>query len=52
MLDGMFEADRVALRTLLEMQLRERVARGTEPDLPRPAPGGVLAGLPAESLVA
>jgi uncharacterized protein YndB with AHSA1/START domain len=52
MFEGMFEADRVALRTLLELQLRERAERGTEPDLPRPTADGVLAGLPPESLVA
>ena len=52
MFEGMFEADRVALRTLLELQLRERAERGTEPDLPRPTSDGLLADLPAASLVA
>ena len=52
MFEGMFEADRVALRTLLELQLRERAQRGAEPDLPRPTADGVLADLPEASLVA
>ena len=52
MFEGMFDADRVALRTLLETKLRERAARGIEPDLPKPAADGVLADLPVESLVA
>jgi len=52
MFEGMFEADRVALRTLLELQLRERAERGAEPDLPRPTADGVLADLPEASLVA
>jgi len=52
MFEGMFEADRVALRTLLELQLRERAERGAEPDLPVPTADGVLADLPAASLVA
>lgn len=50
--EGMFEADRVALRTLLEMKLAERRSRGVEPDLPRPSADGVLADLPAATLVA
>ena len=52
MFEGMFDADRVALRTLLETKLRERAARGIEPDRPKPAADGVLADLPVESLVA
>ena len=52
MFEGMFEADRVALRTLLEMKVAERAARGAEPELPRPSTDGVLADLPAASLVA
>jgi uncharacterized protein YndB with AHSA1/START domain len=52
MFEGMFEADRVALRTLLEMKVREREARGTGPELPRPSADGVLADLPAASMVA
>jgi uncharacterized protein YndB with AHSA1/START domain len=52
MFEGMFEADRVALRTLLEMKVAERSARGAEPALPRPSADGVLADLPAASLVA
>jgi uncharacterized protein YndB with AHSA1/START domain len=52
MFEGMFEADRVALRTLLEMKLAEGKARGPEPALPMPRADGVLADLPAPSLVA
>jgi len=52
MFEGMFEADRVALRTLLEMKVAERKARGTEPDVPKPSADGVLAGLPAASTAA
>jgi uncharacterized protein YndB with AHSA1/START domain len=52
MFEAMFEADKVALRTLLEMKLRERDARGAEPDLPVPSPDGVLSDLPAQSMVA
>jgi hypothetical protein len=51
MFEGMFEADRVALRTLLEMKVAERTARGAEPDIPTPKPDGVLAGMPAISYV-
>ena len=46
MFEGMFEADRVALRTLLEMKLAERQARGAGPPLPQPSADGVLADLP------
>jgi len=49
MFEGMFEADRVALRTLLEMKLLERAARGNEPEVPKPSPDGVLADLPPVS---
>ena len=52
MFEGMFEADRVALRTLLEMKVAERQARGTEPDVPKPSADGVLAGLPAATTAA
>ena len=52
MFEGMFDADRVALRTLLAMKLAELEARGAEPELPRPSPDGVLAELPAPSMVA
>jgi uncharacterized protein YndB with AHSA1/START domain len=51
MFEAMFEADRVALRTLVATKLRERDARGSEPELPAPS-SGVLADLPAPSLVA
>jgi uncharacterized protein YndB with AHSA1/START domain len=47
MFEGMFEADRAALRTMLEMKLMERRARGAEPEIPRPSADGVLADLPA-----
>ena len=46
MFEGMFEADRVALRTLLELKVAERQARGAEPELPKPSADGVLADLP------
>jgi uncharacterized protein YndB with AHSA1/START domain len=52
MFEAMFEADRTALRTLVASKLRERESRGTEPDLPTPSADGVLADLPAASLVA
>jgi len=52
MFEGMFEADRVALRTLLEMKVAERQARGAEPDVPKPSADGVLAGLPAATTAA
>ncbi len=52
MFEGMFEADRVALRTLLELKVAERAARGVEPELPQPSADGVLADLPPASLVA
>jgi len=52
MFEGMFEADRAALRTLLAMKLAERQARGAEPELPKPSADGVLAELPAPSMVA
>jgi uncharacterized protein YndB with AHSA1/START domain len=52
MFEGMFEADRIALQTLVATKLRERAARGAEPDLPQPSAGGVLADLPAASIVA
>jgi uncharacterized protein YndB with AHSA1/START domain len=46
MFEGIFQADRVALETLVATKLAERAARGPEPDLPRPNPDGELAGLP------
>jgi len=52
MFEGMFDADRVALRTLLAMKVAERGARGAEPELPVPSADGVLAELPAPSMVA
>jgi len=52
MFEQMFDADRVALRTLLAMKVAEREARGAEPELPRPSADGVLADLPAASMVA
>jgi uncharacterized protein YndB with AHSA1/START domain len=52
MFEQMFEADRMALRTLLAMKLAERKSRGAEPELPKPSADGVLAELPAPSMVA
>jgi uncharacterized protein YndB with AHSA1/START domain len=52
MFEAMFEADRIALRTLLAMKVAEREARGAEPELPKPSADGVLADLPAASMVA
>jgi uncharacterized protein YndB with AHSA1/START domain len=50
MFEGMFDADRVALQTLVAMKLRERAARGAEPDLPMPRPDGEFADLPPISM--
>jgi len=52
MFEQMFEADRVALRTMLAMKVAERQARGAGPEVPKPSAGGVLAELPAPSMVA
>jgi len=52
MFEGMFEADRVALRTLLGVKLAERQARGAEPELPKPSADGVLADLAAATSAA
>jgi len=52
MFEGMFEADRAALRALLSMKVAERAARGVEPELPVPSADGVLSDLPAPSMVA
>jgi uncharacterized protein YndB with AHSA1/START domain len=52
MFEGMFDADRVALRTLLAMKLAELEARGAEPELPKRSRDGVLADLPPVSMVA
>jgi uncharacterized protein YndB with AHSA1/START domain len=52
MFEGMFEADRIALRTLLEVKVAERRAGGAEPELPMPRPDGVLADLPSASSAA
>ena len=52
MFEGIFEADRVALRTLMELKVAEHAARATEPELPRPSADGVLADLAAPSMLA
>jgi uncharacterized protein YndB with AHSA1/START domain len=49
MFEGMFAANRIALASLLESELSERAARGSEPDVPMPSPHGVLSDLPAVS---
>jgi len=49
MFEGMFEADRIALRTLVATKLAERAARGAEPELPAASPDGVLADLAVAS---
>jgi uncharacterized protein YndB with AHSA1/START domain len=46
MFQGMFDADRVALQTLVATKLAERAARGEEPALPTPKPDGRFANLP------
>jgi uncharacterized protein YndB with AHSA1/START domain len=46
MFEGMFAADRAALRALLDAKVAERAARGDEPVLPCPRPDGDFAGLP------
>ena len=49
MFEGIFAANRIALRTLLDTELGERAARA-EPELPEPSADGVLADLrPATS---
>ena len=52
MFEGMFDADRVALQTLLDLKTAERAARGEEPALPRPNPDGEFADLPTIRYVA
>jgi hypothetical protein len=47
MFEGMFAADRAALRALLDAKVLERATRGAEPDLPSPRPDGDFASLPA-----
>lgn len=50
MFEGIFEANRTALRTVLDAELSERAAAsGVEPDLPAPSPDGVLSELAAAS---
>ena len=49
--EAMFDADRVALQTLVATKLRERAARGQEPELPAPKPGGDFADLPPIAIV-
>ena len=46
MFHGAFDSDRVALQTLIATKLRERAARGVEPELPAPRPDGRFANLP------
>lgn len=52
MFEGMFAADRAALRALLEGKLAERAARGSEPTLPCPRPDGDFADLPPIRMLA
>ena len=47
MFEGMFDADRIALQTLVATKLAERATRGVEPELPAPKSDGVLADLAA-----
>ena len=49
MFEGMFAADRAALRALLDAKVAERAARGSEPDVPTPRPDGDFADLPLVS---
>jgi uncharacterized protein YndB with AHSA1/START domain len=52
MFEATFEADRIALQTLVATKLAERASRGAEPELPKPTADGVLADLPPVSMVA
>ena len=52
MFQSMFDADRVALQTLVASKLRERGERGAEPELPTPRPDGRFANLPSIRMLA
>jgi uncharacterized protein YndB with AHSA1/START domain len=52
MFEGMFAADRAALRALLESKLAERAERGPEPELRKCDPQGDFASLPPIRMLA